>query len=175
MDWQTHWCRYIYIYIYIILMSIEMSVYYLLDSMHLTANCLFKHNVHSRQNVTQEEFTFQNIIYRLTNLIIKTCNSKSLKCVSLEMNIFFWDEHIPLYYQRDAEILFWNPITDTPYGRTSRVWDSCLSWSLGVREVMGSRPDRGNIVRRVFHPTWKLVRFSLLTCSSVPNSKLGTT
>ena len=30
------------------------------------------------------------------------------------------------------------------YGRTSRVWDSCLLGSLGVREVVGSRPGRGN-------------------------------
>ena len=48
----------------------------------------------------------------------------------------------------------------------------CLSWSLGVREVVGSRPGRGNIARRVFHPTRKLVRFSLLKlCPSIPNSK----
>ena len=45
----------------------------------------------------------------------------------------------------------------------------CLLWSLGVREVVGSRPD-GAIVRRVFHPTRKLVRFSLLKCPSIPNS-----
>ena len=43
----------------------------------------------------------------------------------------------------------------------------CLLWSLGVREVVGSRPGRGNIVRRVFHPTRKLVRFSLLKCPSI--------
>ena len=33
----------------------------------------------------------------------------------------------------------------------------------------------GAIVRRVFHPTRKLVRFSLLKCPSIPNSKFGTT
>ena len=37
----------------------------------------------------------------------------------------------------------------------------CLLWSLGVREVVGS-PPAGAIVRRVFHPTRKLVRISLL-------------
>ena len=46
----------------------------------------------------------------------------------------------------------------------------CLLWSLGVREVVGSRPGRA-IVRRVFHPNRKLVRFSLLKCPSIPNSK----
>ena len=48
------------------------------------------------------------------------------------------------------------------YDRISRVWDSLLvSWSLGVKEVIGSQTDRGNI-RRDFHPARKLVRFSLL-------------
>ena len=35
-------------------------------------------------------------------------------------------------------------------------------WSCGVREVMSSNPDRGNIVGWVFHPTRWLVRFSLI-------------
>ena len=30
----------------------------------------------------------------------------------------------------------------------------------------------GAIVRRVFHPTRKLVRFSLLKCPSIPNSEI---
>ena len=42
----------------------------------------------------------------------------------------------------------------------------CLLGNLGVREVVGSR------VRRVFHPTRKLVRFSLLKCPSIPNSEI---
>ena len=33
------------------------------------------------------------------------------------------------------------------------------------------RAPAGAIVRRVFHPTRKLVRFSLLKCPSIPNSK----
>ena len=50
-----------------------------------------------------------------------------------------------------------------------------LLGSLGVREVVGSRPDGGNSIRTVFHPTRKLVRFSLLKCPSIPNSKFGNT
>ena len=45
----------------------------------------------------------------------------------------------------------------------------CWLW-----EVVGSRHGRSNIVRRVYHPTRKLVRFSLLKCPSIPNSKFGT-
>ena len=47
-------------------------------------------------------------------------------------------------------------------------------WSRGVREVVSSIPDRGNIVGWVFHPTRWLVRFSLIwTCLSpfLPNSE----
>ena len=41
-------------------------------------------------------------------------------------------------------------------------------WSYGVRKVVSSIPDRGNIVRWVFHPTRWLVRFSLIwTCLSL--------
>ena len=47
----------------------------------------------------------------------------------------------------------------------------CLLGSLGVREVVGSCPA-GEIVRRVFHPTRKLVRFSLLKFPSIPNSEI---
>ena len=47
----------------------------------------------------------------------------------------------------------------------------CQLGSLGVREVVGSRPARGKI-RRVLHPTRKLVRFSLLKCPSIPNSEI---
>ena len=40
-------------------------------------------------------------------------------------------------------------------------------WSCGVREVVSSNPDRGNIVGWVFHPTRRLARFSLIwTCLS---------
>ena len=46
----------------------------------------------------------------------------------------------------------------------------CLLGNLGVRQVVGSGPA-GAIVKRVFHPTRKLVRFSLLKCHSIPNSK----
>ena len=46
----------------------------------------------------------------------------------------------------------------------------CLLGSMGVREVVGSRPA-GAIVMRVFHPARKLVRVSLLKCPSIPNSK----
>ena len=35
-------------------------------------------------------------------------------------------------------------------------------WSYGVREVVSSIPDRGNIVGWVFHPTRWLVLFSLI-------------
>ena len=35
-------------------------------------------------------------------------------------------------------------------------------WSYGVREVVSSNPDRGNIVGWVFHPTRWLARFSLI-------------
>ena len=35
-------------------------------------------------------------------------------------------------------------------------------WSCGVRKVVSSIPDRGNIVGLVFHPTRWLVRFSLI-------------
>ena len=35
-------------------------------------------------------------------------------------------------------------------------------WSYGVREVVSSIPDRGNIVGSVFHLTRWLVRFSLI-------------
>ena len=55
-----------------------------------------------------------------------------------------------------------------------RVWcgTPCLLGSLDVREVVGSRPCRGNIVRRVFHPTRKLVRFFSPAMSSILNSEL---
>ena len=35
-------------------------------------------------------------------------------------------------------------------------------WSHGVRKVVSSNPDRGNIVGWVFHPTRWLARFSLI-------------
>ena len=35
-------------------------------------------------------------------------------------------------------------------------------WSRGVRKVVSSNPDRGNIVGWVFHPTRWLARFSLI-------------
>ena len=67
-----------------------------------------------------------------------------------------------------------NTLQGQPFGLTmaERVGRGtpCLLWSLGVREVVGSRPG-GAMVRRVFHPTRKLVRFSLLKCPSIPNSK----
>ena len=39
-------------------------------------------------------------------------------------------------------------------------------WSYGVREVVSSIPDRGNIVGWVFHPTRWLVSFVIWTCLS---------
>ena len=49
----------------------------------------------------------------------------------------------------------------------------CLLESLGVQEVVVSRPAAAAaIVRRGFHPTRKLVRFSLLKCPSIPNSEI---
>ena len=39
-------------------------------------------------------------------------------------------------------------------------------WSYGVREVVSSIPDRGNIVGWVFHPTRWLVKFSHLNMLS---------
>ena len=53
-------------------------------------------------------------------------------------------------------------------------WDTpCLLWSLGVREVMGSRPGRGNSKESFSsnQETAKLVRVSLLKCPSIPNYK----
>ena len=70
------------------------------------------------------------------------------------------------------------PLVCLPLPKRVGCGTPCLSWSLGVREVVGSRPGRGNIVnivRRVFHPTRKLVWFSLLKCPSIPNSKFVTT
>ena len=58
-----------------------------------------------------------------------------------------------------------------PYGRTSRVWYSLLVMKSGCAVGRGFTPRAGAIVRRVFHPTRKLVRFSLLKCPSIPNSK----
>ena len=56
-------------------------------------------------------------------------------------------------------------------GRMSRVWNSLLVkvWVCGRSWV---RAPTGAIVRRVFHPTRKLVRFSLVKCPSIPNSKI---
>ena len=51
-----------------------------------------------------------------------------------------------------------------PFGRTRRVWDSLLVM------MSGCAGGRGFAPRRVFHPTKKLVRFSLLKCP-IPNSK----
>ena len=50
----------------------------------------------------------------------------------------------------------------------------CLLWSLGVREVVGTHPAPGQYMKSI-HPTRKLVRFSLLKCPSIINSKFGTT
>ena len=44
-------------------------------------------------------------------------------------------------------------------------------WSYGVREVVSSIPDRGNIVGCVFHPTRWLVRFPHLNMPFLPNSE----
>ena len=49
---------------------------------------------------------------------------------------------------------------------------TCLLWSLGVQEVVGSRPGR-TLVRKVFHHSRKLVRFTLLKCHTIQNSKFG--
>ena len=44
-----------------------------------------------------------------------------------------------------------------------RAWDTLtMVWSYGVREVVSSIPDRGNIVRMMFYLTRWLVRFSHL-------------
>ena len=46
-----------------------------------------------------------------------------------------------------------------------RTWDTLTNdhvWSYGVRVVVSSIPDRGNIVGWVVHPPWWLVRFSLI-------------
>ena len=48
-------------------------------------------------------------------------------------------------------------------GGIRMTWDSLL-WSLGMREVGGS------LIRIMFHPARKLVRFSLLMCPSITNS-----
>ena len=50
--------------------------------------------------------------------------------------------------------------------------DHCLLGSLGVWEVVGSRPVGALNSRIVFHPTRKLVRCSLLKCPSIPNSEI---
>ena len=65
---------------------------------------------------------------------------------------------------------------DTPYNhrlpmaeRVGRGTPACYEvWVCGRSWV---RALAGEIVRRIFHPTRKLVRFSLLKCPSVPNSK----
>ena len=44
-------------------------------------------------------------------------------------------------------------------------------WSYGVRKVVSSIPDRGNIVGWVFHPTRWLVRFPHLNMPFLPNSE----
>ena len=44
-------------------------------------------------------------------------------------------------------------------------------WSYGVREVVSSIPDRGNIAGWVFHPTRTLVRFSHLNMPFLQNSE----
>ena len=41
-----------------------------------------------------------------------------------------------------------------------------------MREVVGVRAPAEAILRRVFHPTRKLERFSFLKCPSIPNSDL---
>ena len=58
-----------------------------------------------------------------------------------------------------------------PMAKLVKYETPCLLGSLGVREIVGSRPGRGK-VRRVFHPTRKLIRFSLLKCPSIPNSEM---
>ena len=58
---------------------------------------------------------------------------------------------------------------DSTVAECVRAWDTLIDyvWSYGVREVMSSIPDRGNIVGRVFHPTRWPARFSLIwTCIS---------
>ena len=49
-----------------------------------------------------------------------------------------------------------------PMAERYEVWVCGRSWV---------RAPAGAIVKRVFHPTRKLVRFSLLKCPSLPNSK----
>ena len=61
----------------------------------------------------------------------------------------------------------------TPDGRISRVLDSLLVMKSGCVGGRGFAPQPGAIVKRVFHPARKLVRFSLLKCPSISNSKFG--
>ena len=53
-------------------------------------------------------------------------------------------------------------------------WRLCAKYNFNVGLHI-NRKKKKNIVRRVFHPTRKLVRVSLLKCPSIPNSKFCTT
>ena len=59
------------------------------------------------------------------------------------------------------------------YGRMSRVWDFLFVMKFGCVGGRGFAPPTGEIIRRVFHPARKLVRFSHLRCPSIQNSKFG--
>ena len=62
-----------------------------------------------------------------------------------------------------------NNIRSYPMAERVGYGTPCLLGNLGVQEVL----DRAPKVRKVFRPARKLVRFSLLRCPSIPNSKLG--
>ena len=83
-----------------------------------------------------------------------------------------FNSHHMIYNKYCIAMLFiYMQLYRPPYGRTSRVWDSLLVRKSGCAGGRGFAPPAGATVRRVFHPTRKLVRFSLLKCPSIPNSK----
>ena len=63
------------------------------------------------------------------------------------------------------------------YGRTNMLWDSLLvMMKSGCAEGRGFAPRPGQYSKEsLFHPTRKLVRFSLLKCPYIPNFKFGIT
>ena len=56
------------------------------------------------------------------------------------------------------------------YSRTSRAWDSLLAMKSGVREVVGSRPGRGNS-KESFSSNQETGKVFSPECPSIPNSK----
>ena len=88
-------------------------------------------------------------------------------CFPLLLSLFcpppYFSLFCPLLYHSTSIFLRGRVVKDV--GHLDHVW------SYGVREVVSSIPDRGNIVGWVFHPTRRLVRFSHLNMPFLPNSE----